>query len=109
MVLTGIMFIILGIAILIFSLLSDKLTENGKIFWHWVSGFTICYGLFGILPPIKFPKNTDINVQTKQVPEVKKEILDYCDDIMDTDDLINPVFDMDDINSIFENNILLEN
>ena len=41
--------------------------------------------------------------------EVKKEILDYCDDIMDTDDLINPVFDMDDINSIFENNILLEN
>jgi hypothetical protein len=74
MVLTGIMFIILGIVIFIFSLLNDKLTENGKILWHWVSGFIICYGLFGTLPPIKLPKNTDINVQTKQVPEVKKEI-----------------------------------
>lgn len=74
MVLAGIIFIILGIALFIYSLLSDKLTENEKIFWHWMSGFIMCYGLFGILPPLKLPENTDINVQTKQIPEVKKEI-----------------------------------
>ena len=71
MVLAGIMCIILGIALFIYSLLSDKLTENGKIFWHWMSGFIMCYGLFGILPPLKLPENTDINVETKQIPEVK--------------------------------------
>lgn len=74
MVLAGIICIICGFALFIFSLLSDKLTENGKIFWHWMSGFIMCFGLFCILPPFKFPKNTDITVQTKKIPEINKEI-----------------------------------
>ena len=60
MVIAGIICIIFGLTLFIVSLLTDKLTENGKIFWHWMSGFIV--------------KNTDINVQTKQIPEVKKEI-----------------------------------
>ena len=74
MVLAGIIFIVVGIIMLIVSIMNNKLDEDSKTFWHCMSGFTICYGLFGILPPLKFPKNTDINVQTKQIPEVKKEI-----------------------------------
>lgn len=73
MIAIGIILMILGFILLVFAC-KDKF-ENGIVaLVGWFSGFVIVIGLNCLLPPFKLQKCEDINIETKQIPEVKKEI-----------------------------------
>ena len=73
MIAVGIILMILGFFLLVFSF-KVKFEKEINALLGWLSGFLIVIGLNCLLPPFKLQKDEDINIETKQIPEVKKEI-----------------------------------
>lgn len=73
MIAIGITLMILGFILLAFAC-KDKIEKEIIALLGCLSGFLIVIGLNCLLPPFKLQKDEDINIETKQIPEVKKEI-----------------------------------
>lgn len=93
MIVAGVICLIAGILLLISSVV--VIDEDSKTILGSFSGFVFMFGLMFLLPPIKYPKNVDFEVITKEPVQIKKTV--FIDDSGKADTTYHYVFKNSDV------------